>query len=543
MLQATAEQWIFEDEPEEAAPKKRGKPICRKLPYAVIDDPRLSYRLRCFLGWRASHDPVKWRSNKIKFKEDTGAGKDCFHPCIKEAKDRGYLERTQASARRGEKYQCALEKLNLKAAPPSKRRGYLPISNEDLKLVIFREIGVFYYLRSHSPKYVQSASHIASKVLLHPNTVRSICNALVGKGLVARIKRQDKKSGRFTDNGYAALPWKPGDPWAAKPPCNKMPDTGNAGYRKTRTHNIEHLGTPLRETPWNSSSADEEKALPRRGATALFSGEGEGGKKSSTYAERKAARERRDIANLFKSTGVEVPFDEPATIEEAIKHVNSVLAWKANTKANAGVEIDGDTLADLQFEDIGPPETAETLCIADKTLRQGIRKAAGGKMKRELLGSEGLLSVRRMIARLMQEDMTAAEAFAFLLAEIEKATTRKWLNGWQLISKPLGGRLRMGGIERMTLADDNGQSLPEKFRAADDNGVLAPHLFSERGLAGLRKLIADHGAETVNEAVSEYLWRSKIDREIPRLHVRAWAYFGKIITGQAEIEGEHLERL
>lgn len=211
-------------------------------------------------------------------------------------------------------------------------------------------------------------------------------------------------------------------------------------------------------------------------------------------------------------------------------------------RATAGCEIDGDNLADLQFEDIGAAEIEETSCITDKALRQGIRKATGGKFKKGLLGREGLLSARRMIARLMQEDMTATEAFAFLLAEIEKATKHKgrWFNGWKLISKPIGGNLRTGGFDHAMTVEEL-ESLAGKFRAADENRVINRWLFSEKGLAGLRKLIADHGAEAVNDAVMYVILGSNTELEIEPGHVRTWAYFVPRITQQSELEG--FERL
>lgn len=270
-----------------------------------------------------------------------------------------------------------------------------------------------------------------------------------------------------------------------------------------------------------------------------FSNEREDEGKASTYKARKAAKERREIEQLYKRTGIEEPFTLPETFAEAAKHVTAEL----RRAANAGCEIDDDGegkhLVEVEFFDgIGEAEIEETDCISDKALRQGIREATGNKVKKGLLGSEGLLSARRMIARLMQEDVTAAEAFAFLLAKISFAVPAedkdRWLNSWNLIARRLAGELYSSGIDNMSLTDDGGQDLPEKFRAADWNGVIAPWLFTGNHLAGLRKIIADHGAEAVDDAVSEFLNRSKVDREIERLHVRSWAYFGAIITGERE---------
>ena len=219
---SAAEKWLIEDEPEEIASKKGGKPKFRKVPYAVIDDPRLSYEARCGLGWRYRQDPKKWHSKKSVFERDTGGKKASFDGWIRELKVLNYLTREQVAPKENAK-----ETLNLKAAPPSNRIGFLCASNEDLKLVTRREIGVFDYLRSHSPKYPQSAAYIASKVgLKSEKTVRSICNSLIGKGLVDLVEKRDSR-GRITGKGYATTYWEPG---AASAPCGKVPTGTKTGH-------------------------------------------------------------------------------------------------------------------------------------------------------------------------------------------------------------------------------------------------------------------------------------------------------------------------
>jgi hypothetical protein len=564
MLYATsaAEQWQIDDEPEEGGPK-RGKPKCRKLPYAVIDDPRPNYRLRCFLGWRARHS-VDWHSNKSRLKQDTAAGEKRFRACIKEGKELGYLERKQVVT------QPAKEKLNLKAAPPSARGNrYLRVSDEDLTLVTFREIGVLDYLRSHALTYVQSASHIASKVKLKSEkTARSICNSLVRKGLAARFVLRNEK-GHFEENGYAAAPWELGP--SERPSGKKRRGTKTA-RPKTGAHNKEHLRTSLRENTSHLLFPEEKgkSITPTPGASAsmLFSGEGEGKQKASTHAERKAAREQRDIANLYKRTGVEEPFTKDATFAEAVKRVNSMLAWEANRGVDIYDTGDGKHLVEVEFfDEVSDEDWAETYAISDKHLRDGIRQATDGRIKPALLGKEGLRTVRLMLARLVQET-DAEDALDILLGYLRKrigSDKDAYLNGWNLVAQRFAGALYGSGIDSLRteqptpmtptkrkmraacFADgiaaipdcrDEAKMLASKFKARDWNGCIAPHLFSEQNLLGLEVIIGNHGVEAVDDIVSEYIARSKTDRTIERGHVKNWLYFQPAIVQQVNSERE-----
>jgi hypothetical protein len=72
---------------------------------------------------------------------------------------------------------------------------------------------------------------------------------------------------------------------------------------------------------------------------------------------------------------------------------------------------------------------------------------------------------------------------------------------------------------------DATKTFAEKVRARDWNRVLAPWLFSERGLADLKSIIERHGRDTMDEAVRGFLSRSKTDRNIARGYVRSWKYF------------------
>ena len=278
-----------------------------------------------------------------------------------------------------------------------------------------------------------------------------------------------------------------------------------------------------------SATATSKEAVSR---SYTFSAES--GKSAGSLQEE---AEGRSTAAKAKKTA-----KERKRFEQFCERAAASIREQRNA-GDAGSDIfddgDGKHLVGLEFFDgISEQELKETLSITDADIRQGVRHTTANRVKKGILGSEGLLSVRRMIARMAQDTGSMAEAFEAVLAAIQKAVADKgrWLNDWNLIARRLAGELYSRGADRVAMTDDEGQSLPGKFRAADWNGVLAPSLFTAKGLAGLRKLIRTHGAEAVHDAVMEYLLRSKTDREIERAHVRNWAYFGKAIAEQTENE-------
>jgi hypothetical protein len=165
-------------------------------------------------------------------------------------------------------------------------------------------------------------------------------------------------------------------------------------------------------------------------------------------------------------------------------------------------------------------------------------------VKAALVGKEGLQTVRLMLARLMEDAADAEEAFDILLAYLRKrigSVEKAWLNSWNLVAHRFAGELYCGGIDDL-LPDPGSEAkaLASKFKARDWNACLAPHFFTERGLAGLEVIIGLHGAEAVDDAVSEYIARSKTDRTIEPGHVKNWMYFiPAIVTqGRSKLERE-----
>jgi hypothetical protein len=399
----------------------------------------------------------------------------------------------------------------------------LRVTEEDIASLTWKQAAILTYLRSHAPGFILSAARIGKRFALHPQTVQTILRPLVGRKLVMLVRERNER-GSFGRGGYSVSPH-------TKMPETVSPDTVKPGTHQGITH------TPLSQNKLSPqvppSASPEESIRPPPGAAAhvLFSS---GGKGASTYKARKAAKERRNIEKLYERTGIEEPFTAPATHAEAIRHVAADL----RAKAKAGVEIygegDSNRLVEVEFFDnIGLAEIAETGRISDIAVREGIKRATGGRVKEVLLGKEGLLTVRRLVARIMQDDVPARDAFEALLTQIERATKGRWLNSWDLIARRLAGELYSYGAERLL---QHAGALAEEFKRRDWNGVLALELFTSQGVAGLRCLIATHGADAVKEAVLEYLARSKWDRAIRPGHVRRWAYFERYIreqTGEA----------
>jgi len=188
-----------------------------------------------------------------------------------------------------------------------------------------------------------------------------------------------------------------------------------------------------------------------------LSGEGKGEQKQSIYAQRKAAKEKRDIAKLYKRTGIDEPFDMPATLDKAIAHVNTVFAWEAScraAKANAGVDIsDGENshIVETEFFETSDEDFAETYVISDMHLRWGIKQATDERVKPALLGEEGLRSARTILARLMQE-MGAKDAVESLLGYLCRRiglNKEARLNGWNLVAQRFAAELYDDGIDNI----------------------------------------------------------------------------------------------
>jgi hypothetical protein len=520
--------------------RKRQKPEAKRLPNDVLDDRRLGLDDLFFLIWRAHH-AVKWTSRPEQLKEERGFGADLFYQTVNRLKQFGYLERKQSRVQASGFWEYANEKLNLKAAPGGERDSYTLLNAQieaGLEALKWRPYTLAIYLRSHASDFVLSAKDIGARFSLSTVQIKRIVKPLVAAKLVEVRTIRDAR-GRLVGGGYAASAWRSAKRTAISPEYH-LPETDFTGNGKIRVHNsLQEKTLQLRcgEKTRNSVSAggNRKSITPPLGATAqrLFADDGKS-KLGTTAKQRKAAKEQRDLAKLYRRTGIEELFDAPASYAEAAKHVSAQLQAKASIGAEMYDAGEGKQLIEVEFFDtIGLDGIEETLCISDRALSQGIKQATAGRMKACILGEQGLLTARRIIARLMQDDLPARDAFGALLAEIQKATKEKghWFNSWNLIARRIAGELYGWGAERML---QQARPLAERFKRRDLNHVLAPRLFTKEGLAELSRFLSTYDADDIAEAVSEYLLRGMTDHEIAPGSISTWRYFAPYIREQSE---------
>jgi predicted transcriptional regulator len=236
VLHATsaAEQWLFEDEPEVTASKKRGYQQC-VLPHSVADDTRLDLTAFSLLCYRVRQSP-SWGMSREELLEHR-CGWRSFHKAVKTLAETEYMKRSQTKKKGGRWY--AHETLDLSKAQ-GVRDGYQTL-DRCVKGMLLKTLGLLDYLNSWPPNFVVSPQRIANRFNLSVKTVRRLMDKLLEAGLAEEravngssicgyVRRPHGQNGEatFGQNGKAIMGQNGETPLKGKDPSIDRPLTPSA---------------------------------------------------------------------------------------------------------------------------------------------------------------------------------------------------------------------------------------------------------------------------------------------------------------------------